>query len=165
MIPRKIRNILRTNKLARYCRDMFENKNTFFNNGYRKIAKLLNPNNECLVIDVGGNVGQFGLDLRRYGYAGKIVSIEPISPYFEILNSNVKNYGPWETLKTSLGFHEGYAKINVSGNDGLSSSILETSSVHISEFPTSASVDVQETEVMKLKTLLNQRNINPKMYF
>ena len=165
MMPWKIRTILRTSKMARHCRDLFQNNNVFFNNGYRKISRLLKSKNDCLVIDVGGNVGQFGLDLRRYGYRGNILSIEPTSPYFEILSDNVKKYGPWETLKASIGYEEGKVKINVSGNDGLSSSILETSSVHISEFPTSASVDVQETEVMKLKSLLIQRGINPRSVF
>jgi hypothetical protein len=31
-----------------------------------------------LVIDVGANVGQFGLGLRNRGYAKRILSLEPV---------------------------------------------------------------------------------------
>jgi FkbM family methyltransferase len=38
-----------------------------------------------LVLDVGANVGQFGLSLRNRGYAGQIMSFEPVSDAFNEL--------------------------------------------------------------------------------
>jgi hypothetical protein len=47
----------------------------------RRVA-ILNANNVDLVLDVGASSGRYGLELRRHGYIGDILSFEPQpSPY------------------------------------------------------------------------------------
>lgn len=165
MISKYLKSILRTNKIARHARDLLTSRNAFFDNGPRKIASLLNRCNNYLVVDVGANVGQFGIDLRRYGYKGEILSIEPIAYLFEKLDAIAKRNKPWSTSKLALGSTEGVVNINISGNDGLSSSILKTSNVHVKEFPSSVSVNVEETKVVRLKNLLIEKGIEPERVF
>jgi SAM-dependent methyltransferase len=49
------------------------------------LVAFLISRNVDLVLDVGANVGQFGTDLRRYGYKGEILSFEPLPAMFVIL--------------------------------------------------------------------------------
>jgi FkbM family methyltransferase len=66
------------------------------------------------VVDVGANTGQFGLSLRRAGYRGRILSIEPGKAEFETLSREAKAAGNWETLHCALGASSGTAVLNVS---------------------------------------------------
>lgn len=68
----------------------------------------------AMVVDVGANTGQFGLSLRRAGYRGKILSIEPGNAEFEALSREAKTDGNWEALHCALGASSGPAMLNVS---------------------------------------------------
>jgi FkbM family methyltransferase len=68
----------------------------------------------AVVVDVGANTGQFGHSLRRAGYRGKILSIEPGNAEFEALARSAKADGNWEALHCALGASSGKAVLNVS---------------------------------------------------
>lgn len=51
--------------------------------------KLISENDIEFVIDIGANVGQFALDLRKAGYLGEILFFEPVSNTFVILRRKV----------------------------------------------------------------------------
>ncbi len=53
-----------------------------------------------VVLDVGANVGQFGQALRKRGYHGEIVSVEPIEEVFHRLNELVKRDRNWQVHRT-----------------------------------------------------------------
>jgi FkbM family methyltransferase len=74
-----------------------------------------------VVYDVGANVGQFGLSLRRRGYEGRIVSFEPVSSAFVVLQGIASEDGNWEAGECALGASAGEAWINVSHNTQFSS--------------------------------------------
>ncbi len=61
-------------------------KNIFQNQKLHAI-ELINRHNIDLVIDVGANMGQFGIDLRSAGYDGQIISFEPITECYDHLQS------------------------------------------------------------------------------
>ncbi len=46
---------------------------------------LLERHGDLIVLDVGANRGQFGIELREYGFEGKIISFEPLSAAHEKL--------------------------------------------------------------------------------
>jgi FkbM family methyltransferase len=85
------------------------------------IADFLAQRKVQVVYDIGANVGQFGLALRRRGYAGKIVSFEPVSYVFEELKHLAQRDGNWEVARYAVGSENGAAQINVSRNSQFSS--------------------------------------------
>ena len=56
-----------------------------------------------VVYDVGANVGQFGLALRRRGYRGRIVSVEPVKDAFDRLKQIAAADGNWEATRCAIG--------------------------------------------------------------
>jgi len=76
------------------------------------------------VLDVGANQGQFASEIRRCGYAGNIVSFEPLSDAHEKLMHASSTDDNWEVFpRCAVGDRNGEVEINIAGNS-LSSSIL-----------------------------------------
>jgi len=73
------------------------------------------------VIDVGAHVGEYGRMLRHIGYAGRIVSIEPVSAAFERLQEAAAGDRDWLTLQLACGSTEEVRPINLFSLDVLNS--------------------------------------------
>lgn len=103
-----------------------------------------------LVLDVGANQGQFATQLRRGGYTGKIVSVEPLSDaHGKLLQASVGD-AKWEVYpRCAVGDRNGEVEINIAGNSE-SSSILPMLESHRSAAPESA---YQGKEIVPIKTL------------
>jgi len=100
------------------------------------------------VFDVGANTGQFGKSLRnQVGFTGQIISFEPLSTAFELLEVTAKNDPNWTAVNCALGEKEGPSEINVSENS-VSSSFLPILSACESAAPSSKYVS-QETVVIR----------------
>lgn len=105
-----------------------------------------------VVLDVGANVGQFGMSLRAKGYRGKIISFEPISSVYETLAPKARADGNWEANQFGLGAISEQAVINVSDSTVFSSMLTATSAA--TRFADTAVVTRQETiEVRTLNEL------------
>ena len=103
-----------------------------------------------LVLDVGANRGQFAAEIRRQGYAGKIVSFEPLSAAYTQLQQASMQDPMWEVgPRCALGDQAGEVEINIAGNSD-SSSILPMLESHRSAAPESA---YQGKEFVPIKTL------------
>lgn len=87
-------------------------------------AQLIGSANIDLVIDVGASKGQFGEELRKYGYSGRIVSFEPLSAQYNKLSRKCGGDPNWIALNMALGDQPGEALINISENS-FSSSMLD----------------------------------------
>jgi FkbM family methyltransferase len=74
-----------------------------------------------LVLDVGANTGQFGQSLRHRGYAGRIISFEPVKEAFRELESAARGDDLWTTANLALGPSSGVMAINISKNSQFSS--------------------------------------------
>jgi FkbM family methyltransferase len=103
-----------------------------------------------LVLDVGANKGQFASEIRQCGYAGRIVSFEPLtSAHGELLLASTGD-PMWDAYpRCALGDHDGEVEINIAGNSE-SSSILPMLESHRSAAPESA---YQGKEIVPIKTL------------
>jgi len=103
-----------------------------------------------LVLDVGANKGQFATEIRECGYAGKIVSFEPLShAHSELMRASAGDTG-WEAYpRCALGDHEGEVEINIAGNSE-SSSILPMLELHRSTAPEAI---YHGKETVSIKTL------------
>jgi FkbM family methyltransferase len=92
--------------------------------------RLLREAGVELAIDVGAHTGEYGRALRAHGYAGAIVSFEPVRSHFERLAAATADDGAWECRNLGVGADAASATINVSGNDGFSSSLLAMNESH-----------------------------------
>ncbi|MGW0766150.1 FkbM family methyltransferase [Streptomyces sp. NPDC002676] len=121
-----------------------------------RLAQLLSFFRVDVVVDVGANRGQYGAMLRRFGYRGRIISFEPLSGPLEILRRRAAMDPLWTAFPYALGDEDATVTINVSGNDGASSSILPMLPKHLDACPESGYVDRQEVAQLRLETLWPQ---------
>lgn len=90
------------------------------------IVDFLRSRRIDLVLDVGANAGQFGLELRARSYHGEIVSFEPIESVFDHLRQVAASDGRWRAVNLALGATSSTAVINVSDDSRFSSLLKQT---------------------------------------
>jgi FkbM family methyltransferase len=118
-----------------------------------RIQRLLTFHNIDLVLDVGANVGQYAKYLREIGYAGKIVSFEPLSSAYSQLVAASRKDPLWEIApRAAIGDRNGEIKINISKNS-FSSSVLPMLDSHLSSAPESAYIATEKVKLCKLDTV------------
>ena len=76
-----------------------------------------------VVLDVGANAGQYGTMLREQGFAGRLVSLEPVAEAFAVLTGLAAADGAWEAVCVAASDEDGEITLNVTG-DSRSSSVL-----------------------------------------
>ena len=111
--------------------------------------RLLEKHGIDLVLDVGAADGGYGSDLRSFGYAGEIVSFEPMAATFGRLSGHLADDPRWTARPVGLGAEPGTATINVASN-GFSSSLLPMLDAHIDAAP---SVRYVGEETITISTL------------
>lgn len=105
------------------------------------------------VIDVGANAGQFGEYLRKYvGFTGEIISFEPLSSAFKLLEMTACRDAKWKALNCGLGDMNGSLKINISANSA-SSSFLEILPACEAAVPTSGYISYETVNVQTLDSV------------
>lgn len=107
-----------------------------------------------LVLDVGANVGQFAKELRVLGYKGRIISFEPLSSAYNILQKESGKDKKWQIVNIGLGDEDHTARINISGNS-YSSSLLDMKPAHLAAEPASKYIGTEEITVRKLDNIFD----------
>ncbi len=102
-----------------------------------------------LVFDVGANIGQFGHELRHYGYPGDILSFEPQRGAYQLLRAAAAPDPRWQVHHYAFGDVPGTTTINLSQNSHSSSLLLMMDS-HLESAPESAYIGQEEIEVRTL---------------
>lgn len=87
-------------------------------------------NRPDVIVDVGANTGQAGLEFRAYGFSGRLVSLEPLAAPFHELADVASNDQRWDAFHVALGSEPGELMINVAANGGESSSFLPMTAAH-----------------------------------
>jgi len=106
-----------------------------------------------LILDVGANVGQYANYLREIGYAGKIISFEPLSSAHEQLIAVSRKDPLWEIApRAAIGDRDGEITINISKNS-VSSSVLPMLALHKSSASESEYCASETVKVFKLDTI------------
>lgn len=118
---------------------------------------LLKTGNVDLVVDVGAHAGEYGTSLRASGYGGPIISFEPVGRQFERLLQTSAGDQAWECQNRAGGAESGTATINLSGNDGFSSSMLPMTKAHERAVDTSRYAGTETIEVVQLDEALADR--------
>jgi FkbM family methyltransferase len=118
-------------------------------------ARLLRHLAVDVVFDVGANAGQYGAELRGHGYAGRLVSFEPLSTPFALLRQQAADDGAWEAVQVAVGEREGEAVVNIAGNS-LSSSLLPMLPAHVDAEPSSAYVGRETAPMVTLDAVFDR---------
>ena len=118
-----------------------------------QIAAILDKASIDLVFDVGANEGQFSQGIRALGYAGHIVSFEPLAQAYAKLEQNNRADPLWHLHpRCALGANDGSIRINIAGNS-LSSSVLPMLDAHRAVAPDSAYVGTESVSLFKLDSV------------
>ena len=102
------------------------------------------------VLDVGAHHGEYGRYLRRMGYTGAIVSLEPVAASFARLQEHCAGDPAWRAHHLALGAQKGAQPISVSTGTTFSS-FLSPTSYAFQQFPRSTAV--RGTEVVDVRRL------------
>ncbi|MGD9952813.1 MAG: FkbM family methyltransferase [Burkholderiales bacterium] len=118
-----------------------------------QLDRLLRHCGIDLVLDVGANGGQYAAGLRWNGYAGRIVSFEPMAAAYEQLRLAAGRHGGWEVApRMALGESDGDIEIHIAGNS-VSSSILDMLPAHERATPESAYVGREVVPMRRLDSV------------
>ena len=116
-------------------------------------VKMLQTFGVNLIFDVGANIGQFGVLLRKIGYRGKIISFEPLSNSHDTLVELHSKDPLWVIApQMAIGDYDGTVDINIS-NRPTSSSILNMLDAHTQAAKDSFIVATETVEIHKLDTV------------
>jgi FkbM family methyltransferase len=102
-----------------------------------RLAACLREHGVDFVVDVGANEGQFGRELRTAGYAGRLLSIEPMMAAHKRLTEASRNDKAWIVHpRCAMGASPGEIELNIAGNS-VSSSVLPMLAAHSNAAPQS----------------------------
>jgi FkbM family methyltransferase len=118
-----------------------------------EITDLLEANAIDTVFDVGANVGQYARLLRSWGYAGRVISFEPMSTPYRVLKAHARRDPAWETLNIGLGNADTQATINVSAASVFSSLLPSTEDLHAFD-SMSRTVRTEQVTIRRLDSVL-----------
>jgi FkbM family methyltransferase len=118
-----------------------------------QIAGLLERLRVDMVFDIGANVGQYGGSLRALGYAGDIVSFEPLSSAHAALTDAAAKDPRWTVApRVAVGAENAVIEINIAGNS-VSSSVLDMLATHADAAPESRYTGKEAVDIACLDTL------------
>ncbi len=127
---------------------------------HARLARTLAALDLTAVLDIGANVGQYAGLLRIGGYAGRLVSCEPLSAAYGELAARAAKDPAWTPVRTAVGAAEGTATIHVAGNSQ-SSSLLPMRQSHVDADPSSAIVGSEEVPVTTVRDLVDVHDLDP----
>jgi FkbM family methyltransferase len=88
----------------------------------RDLAHLFSQLGINTVLDIGANAGGFRRFLRHHvGYAGRIVSFEPVRAVYETLAADAADDRSWRGMQVALGDSDGELQINICSKSTMSS--------------------------------------------
>lgn len=122
----------------------------------KRRQRLIEAEQIDTVIDVGAHAGEYAQSLRHEGYGGHILSFEPQAQMFARLRAATEADPLWDCLNYAVGSSPGEMTLNVSGNDGFSSSMRPMAVIHEEAEPTSSYVGSETVEVVTLDKALEE---------
>jgi len=115
-----------------------------------RVFKFVKDLNLDVVVDVGANVGQFGVGLIDAGFKGRLISFEPLAAEHAQLTERARSFPNWQVAsRVALGENDGELLIHRAGNSE-SSSFLPMLQKHIHEAPDSQVIGEERVAVRRL---------------
>lgn len=117
------------------------------------LRQLLQEQGIDLILDVGANTGQFAQHVLGLGYAGRVVSFEPLPAAHAALLAASRSCPRWEVAeRCCLGEREDEVEMHVSENS-ISSSLLPICGDHVAISPEAAYVGVEKVRMRPLDAI------------
>jgi FkbM family methyltransferase len=126
-----------------------------------RVSRMLRKHAVDLVLDVGANDGGYASSIRRHGYAGRILSFEPVTEPFHKLKAKTASDPHWESMRCAIGDESGKITINIAGNNAASSSVLPMLERHRQAAPSAAYVGTELVEQHRLDDLASKAGAGP----
>jgi FkbM family methyltransferase len=123
---------------------------------------MLEADHVDVVLDVGGNLGQFGDRLRKAGWLGQIISFEPLSGPFTTLRKKAARDGNWDSHRIALGADNRTVDINVASVHDRSS-LLPLGDDHHGVLPDSSYVGTEQVPCQRLDDALDETTLATKI--
>jgi FkbM family methyltransferase len=125
-----------------------------------RLVRTLDARGIDTVLDIGANVGQFATLTRRSGFAGRIISCEPLTGAFGQLGARAAKDDQWLPLHTAVGREPGTTTINVSANS-FSSSVLDMTDAHLTSAPGSGYISSETVPMTTVRALAAKHSVDP----
>lgn len=117
---------------------------------WAQLILMLQAHEVDVVLDVGANTGQYAMNLRDAGFAGRIISFEPILQAHSQLCRAARGDSLWMVAeRMAIGDWDGQTEIHVA-NNSVSSSLLPMLASHRAAEPRSA---FSATEIVPISRL------------
>jgi len=130
-----------------------------------KIALTLKAHGIDTVIDIGANKGQTHDSLREGGFAGDIISVEPLPALQDDLQAKAAKDPRWRVLPPlALGDNNGECTLNVSHASDMSS-LLPSSGALMQALPDTKVVETVTVPMKTLDTLYEELSLEGKNVF
>lgn len=112
------------------------------------------------VLDVGANIGQYAAALRSTGFAGRIISFEPLGDAYAQLAHRAAKDPKWTVAHTAVGAEPGTLEIHIAANSH-SSSVLPMNDAHLDAAPHSRTVGSESVPVTTIADVVAAHEIVP----
>lgn len=128
-----------------------------------RLVKILNENNIGTVLDVGAHEGQSGRELFDGGFAGELISFEPMPDAHQRLIEAASRYRAkgksWRVApRAAVGAANQTATMNIAAN-GVSSSLMPMAESHLEAAPDSKLTGGLSVDVRPLNEMLADMNV------
>jgi FkbM family methyltransferase len=104
------------------------------------------------VLDIGANAGDYVETLRRFGYGGEVISVEPTGGAFTVLEARSRRDPLWSARHLAVAGSAGPRTLNIASNS-VSSSLLERSAALVAAAPESRYIARETVEATTLDAL------------
>lgn len=143
--------------IVRETLKIFNLKLSFYDKSKPRYIKAIESLGINVIFDIGANSGQFALEVLQNEYKGKIISFEPTSEIYKILQKNSKKFANWVVHeRAAVGDDCGTIIINVAGNSAASSSVLPMGKAHEEAVPEANFISSENVPLITLDSVFNQ---------
>lgn len=131
----------------------------------KKIALTMAAHNIDTVIDIGANKGQTRDNLRKSGFKGDILSIEPLPALCEELKKKSVIDSRWTIMPPmALGEKKSECTLNISFAPDMSS-LLPSTGALMTAYPKTRVIETVTVPVITLDDFYNEQNLSGKKVF
>ena len=157
--------LVKSSRLVNFCIGLVQfnfndGNSNFYTNGEYLLVKKLNHLIGGLILDIGANVGDWSLMLRKVGYSNEIWAFDPMKKNLDRYDLALKHFGNYKTFQVALSSRAGSQKFFSSLDDSLSGhdSLFDMATVGYFEHTKETTVKTRTLD--SYSSLLNNKDVS-----